>query len=244
MTLVIAACAAALAAWLLVPSHEQRLARAMATGTRAPRAPRWLRGRPGGPEPAHRAALGATAGLLCGLVVDGWAGAIVAVAVAAVLTVGLGALGGEKEEGRPGPELPDALDLLASCLDSGLPLSRAVEVVAEVSPRATGARLAVVSSALAAGRAGHEAWALIVDDAAWGGVAAEVAAAERRGTALSGLLRAHAADARQDVSDEVVKRARTVGVRSVLPLMVCFLPAFVLVGVVPIVAGLIRDLLG
>ena len=41
-----------------------------------------------------------------------------------------------------------------------------------------------------------------------------------------------------------VKEARKVGVRSVVPLMACFLPAFILVGVVPIVAGLLRDFFG
>ena len=34
------------------------------------------------------------------------------------------------------------------------------------------------------------------------------------------------------------------GVRTVLPLMVCFLPAFMLVGVVPIVAGVVMGMLG
>jgi hypothetical protein len=33
-------------------------------------------------------------------------------------------------------------------------------------------------------------------------------------------------------------------VSSVLPLMVCFLPAFVLVGVVPIVGGMVLKLFG
>jgi hypothetical protein len=34
-----------------------------------------------------------------------------------------------------------------------------------------------------------------------------------------------------------------VGVRSALPLSICFLPAFLLLGVVPVVAGLVRTLL-
>lgn len=50
----------------------------------------------------------------------------------------------------------------------------------------------------------------------------------------------HAEDARQESRDQALKQARTVGVRSVIPLMACFLPAFVLIGVVPIIAGLIQ----
>jgi pilus assembly protein TadC len=61
---------------------------------------------------------------------------------------------------------------------------------------------------------------------------------------LADGLRAHADDARTEARDAAVKAARTVGVRSVVPLMTCFLPAFVLVGVVPIIASLLGDLLG
>jgi len=37
-------------------------------------------------------------------------------------------------------------------------------------------------------------------------------------------------------------RARRVGVRSVLPLMTCFLPSFLLLGVVPIIGGVVGHL--
>jgi len=56
-------------------------------------------------------------------------------------------------------------------------------------------------------------------------------------------LSGHADDGRQESRDAAVKSARTVGVRSVIPLMVCFLPAFFLIGVVPIVAGLLTSFL-
>ena len=48
-----------------------------------------------------------------------------------------------------------------------------------------------------------------------------------------------ARDARADAED----RARSVGVRAALPLGLCLLPAFVLVGIVPVVAGLVGPLL-
>ena len=44
--------------------------------------------------------------------------------------------------------------------------------------------------------------------------------------------------ARADVED----RARAVGVKAALPLGLCLLPAFVLVGIVPLVAGLLESL--
>lgn len=135
-------------------------------------------------------------------------------------------------------ELPDALDFLAVCLDAGQPMARAVGLVAAVSGPVTGELLAGVSEGLALGRAGPAAWQQLRGHAVWGPVAAEVARSERSGTALAATLRAHAQDARAEARDAATKAARTVGVRSVLPLMACFLPAFVLIGVVPIIASL------
>lgn len=52
--------------------------------------------------------------------------------------------------------------------------------------------------------------------------------------ALHEAARQHAAD----VHSEVLRRVRQLGVRAALPLGLCFLPAFVLIGVVPLAAGL------
>jgi len=40
----------------------------------------------------------------------------------------------------------------------------------------------------------------------------------------------------------VEERARAVGVKAAVPLGVCLLPSFLLIGVVPLVAGLLRSL--
>ena len=91
---------------------------------------------------------------------------------------------------------------------------------------------------------GALAWGALRGDPVWGAAAADVARAERSGLCLADLLRLHADDARRVAADRATLAARTVGVRSVVPLMVCFLPAFILVGVVPIVAGLVADFMG
>jgi hypothetical protein len=41
---------------------------------------------------------------------------------------------------------------------------------------------------------------------------------------------------------EVEQRARTVGVRAAVPLGLCLLPAFLLLGIVPLVASLVSGL--
>jgi hypothetical protein len=53
-----------------------------------------------------------------------------------------------------------------------------------------------------------------------------------------------AEDLRRDTRAQLESRARAVGVKAALPLGVCLLPAFVLVGVVPLVAGSVSVLIG
>ena len=141
-------------------------------------------------------------------------------------------------------QFPEALDLLAACLDAGLPMVSAVETVAEASPAATKALLGGVAAEMRLGREGGLAWRELRAHRVWGPVAGDLARAERSGLALADGLRAHADDARAAAREAAVTAARTVGVRSVVPLMACFLPAFVLVGVVPIIASLLGDFLG
>ena len=57
------------------------------------------------------------------------------------------------------------------------------------------------------------------------------------GTLLVTTLRHHAVQARERRQASLQVVARSVGVRSVLPLMTCFIPAFLLLGVVPTVAS-------
>ncbi len=143
-----------------------------------------------------------------------------------------------------GAQLPPALDLLATCLLAGVSMRAAVETVAAVSPQATALLLDKVAGQLRLGRAPSDAWLSLADDPWWGEVAKDVARSATSGTSLVKGLRIHASEARRELETAQLRRARTVGVRSVLPLMACYLPAFVLVGVVPIIAGLLARFLG
>lgn len=140
-----------------------------------------------------------------------------------------------------GRQLAAALDLLAACLEAGAPMQTAVETVADVSAPATAEILVKVAGQLRLGRAEADAWRGLAQDHWWGPVARDVVRSARSGTSLVGSLRVHAADHRRRSAAARTKSARAVGVRSVLPLMACFLPAFVLVGVVPIIAGLVSS---
>lgn len=65
--------------------------------------------------------------------------------------------------------------------------------------------------------------------------------ARRAGVPAAALLRAAAEDVRDDAAAAGLAAAEGLAVRLVLPLGVCILPAFVLVGVVPVVAGVLSS---
>jgi len=143
-------------------------------------------------------------------------------------------------------EHASTLWLLANTLEVGVPLSRATQQVAEVSAEQTRLLLEKVAAHVQVGRGDDLAWRSVLDDPVvapiWGRTAKDLARNARSGAAVVHILRDHAREADDAHRARIEKKARTVGVRSVLPMMVCFLPAFILVGVVPIIAGLIGSL--
>ena len=65
----------------------------------------------------------------------------------------------------------------------------------------------------------------------------------RGGTPVAADVALVAATAREAACAEATRRARRAGVLAVVPLGICFLPAFVLLGVVPAIIGLAAPLL-
>lgn len=238
---LVAAVMCAMAVLLIVQGPAGRLSR-LDGGARVVDLP--LPSRPGAPPWSQRAIVGASVAVILALVVDGPAGWIAGVAVGAAAAFGLGWAAPRPDWSALADELPDALDFLAVCLEAGLPTAHAVVEVAKVSPPATGELLHQVAAQLELGRAGPAAWESLRGHPVWGPTAVDVGRAERTGTALAGVLRDRADDARQEARDRAARRARTVGVRSVLPLMACFLPAFMAIGVVPIIASLMMNFFG
>ncbi|RMB61206.1 type II secretion system F family protein [Tessaracoccus antarcticus] len=233
------------AVWVAFPDPRHQLTRLGATATAVDRRLMFLvRGRRG----AHHLRTRVFAGVTVAAAVLLWQPTPVGAAVGVAAGLGVVAASGwvVPREGRSEAlraELADAVELLAACLDAGRAMAEALAVVAGVSGAATAAVLTRVTGALAIGVAEQQAWAELVDDDVWGPVARDVARSARSGTSLVEVLHVHAEEARLAVQEGALQRARTAGVRSVVPLMACFLPAFILVGVVPIIAGLLDGLL-
>jgi hypothetical protein len=66
--------------------------------------------------------------------------------------------------------------------------------------------------------------------------------AHATGAGIASTVARLADDLAEQARADVERRARGVGVKAAVPLGVCFLPAFVLVGVVPMVAAMFHDL--
>lgn len=140
--------------------------------------------------------------------------------------------------------VPVVCDLLAVCVEAGRPARTALRVVAEASEEPTRGILLGISHQIELGVDELHAWQALAKEPGYRGVARDMARSVRSGVALGDLLRGHAAQARASAETAARERARQVAVSGVLPLVTCFLPAFLLVGVVPIFGGIIGRLLG
>nr|WP_239169225.1 type II secretion system F family protein [Actinoplanes deccanensis] len=140
-------------------------------------------------------------------------------------------------------DLPLAADLLAAALRAGAPVDQAVAAVAEALGGPLGVRLNRTGRSLRLGAAPAEAWDHL---AGITGAARLVAAAIRSsasGGALAGALGRLADDLRADQAVAAEAAAQRASVLIVLPLGLCFLPAFLLASLVPLVIAVLGDVL-
>jgi len=136
-------------------------------------------------------------------------------------------------------EFPLVLTFLALVVESGAPLRWAAEAVSLEVQQLSQQRLQQVLAHCDVGFSEAEAWQSLSTDPVWGELAHELSRCVDSGTAASEILRTAATRTQKKQAAEAVTKARSLGVASTLPLVGCFLPAFILVGVVPIIGGLI-----
>ncbi|WP_223166567.1 type II secretion system F family protein [Nonomuraea sp. SYSU D8015] len=135
-------------------------------------------------------------------------------------------------------DLPFAADLMTACLLAGRPVSAATEIAANAIGGPLGQRLAWVSTQLRLGADPEPTWGLLAKDPALGQLSRAMTRAAQSGAPVADVLTRLADDAREASRAATVASARRVGVKAVAPLGLCFLPAFVLLGIVPVIAGL------
>jgi pilus assembly protein TadC len=138
-----------------------------------------------------------------------------------------------------------ALDLFAVCLSSGMAVSTAARATAPSAPPALARILGRAADLLALGADPATAWAPPAGDVdeqsrALLRLARRSAAS---GAALADSVAELAVESRHDAARAADAAAERAGVVIAGPLGVCFLPAFICLGVVPVVAGLAGDVL-
>lgn len=137
-------------------------------------------------------------------------------------------------------EVAVVMDLIAAACRSGRGVDRALSLVAEVSIDPVRADLARVSAALAWGVDSATAWAQA--GPRWQSVARTLGLATRAGVAPADALTRAAEDLRGEQAQALEVATARLGVVMVVPLGLAFLPAFVLLTVVPVVIALARQL--
>ncbi|MEV6287279.1 type II secretion system F family protein [Kribbella sp. NPDC051770] len=141
-----------------------------------------------------------------------------------------------KRNARLSADLPMAVDLLAACLRAGRPPQAAIATVSQAIDGPLSTLLTELEHRLALGTDPIEAWEPLRQDPICAPFARAVQRALRSGAPLATTLESQAKDLRNARHWKAEAQARSVETRAVLPLGLCFLPAFVLLGVVPTVA--------
>jgi Flp pilus assembly protein TadB len=139
-------------------------------------------------------------------------------------------------------DLPHLVRLLAAALRSGLPPDDAVRVVCAALPGEAAARLVTVTERLALGVDPERVWSALAGDAGLAPLGRALARAHRTGAPVVATVERLGEELARQAQAQVEQRARAVGVRAALPLGLCLLPAFLLLGIVPLVAGLVSSM--
>ncbi|MET7903381.1 type II secretion system F family protein [Streptomyces sp. NPDC005336] len=223
----------------------------VAPNIRRKRSRPWRRWRAGAGEGAFLAWAAAGGALLAGLVlVEGPLGCLLGLAAACGVRRWQRhrrAVSGR--DGRDGPltglaadQIPLAADLLTACLAAGAGPHRAAEAVGLSLGGPVGERLAQTAVELRLGGEPAAAWGRV---GALPGARGLARALERAGTtgapAVEPVSRL-AAECRAERTREAMRRAERTGALANAPLGGCFLPAFLLIGLAPVMIGLAHGL--
>lgn len=140
-------------------------------------------------------------------------------------------------------ELAGAWELLAACLRAGMPVAVAARAVAEGLSAPAGPALRRTAELLALGADSTQAWQPALECPATARLARSARRSGRGGSALAGSVTRLAAELRADAAQQAEARAQRAGVLIAAPLGLCFLPAFLAIGVAPVLIGLATGLM-
>ncbi|WP_202527901.1 type II secretion system F family protein [Streptomyces sp. SID486] len=141
-------------------------------------------------------------------------------------------------------QLPLAADLLAACIAAGAGPVIAAQAVGEALGGPVGQALARGSAEVRLGGAPADAWRGLALLPGAGALARLLERADESGLPAAGPVARLASDARAEWARTATVRARRAAVLISAPVGLCFLPAFIAVGVLPVVIGLAGGAMG
>lgn len=184
----------------------------------------------------------AAGALLLPMVLGG--GVLLGVPVGAAVFAGSRWLLRKTPTAKPDPmRLASCWDLLAACLRGGLPVPTAVAAIAADLPSQAASALRETAELLALGADPESAWAPALAQPLTAELARGARRSARSGAALADVAAGLAATVRAGADDLAEARAQRAAVAVTGPLGLCFLPAFLCIGVVPVVIGLATRLM-
>ncbi|MFI2436566.1 type II secretion system F family protein [Streptomyces sp. NPDC018693] len=186
----------------------------------------------------------------------GWAlvGGVPGVVVGAIGAAGLwrwrrrqdagGAASQAEDRAAAARQLPLAADLLAACIAAGAGPVVAAQAVGEALGGPVGGLLARGAAEVRLGGEPAASWRGLASVPGAAALARLLERADESGLPAAGPVARLAADVRADRVRTATVRARRAAALVTAPVGLCFLPAFIAVGVLPVVIGLAGGVLG
>jgi len=139
-------------------------------------------------------------------------------------------------------QLPCGVQLLATALRAGADIESAMALVALALPGPFAEEITVLGRRLRLGVPPAQVWTAVPLDSDLGPLARTLGRAQETGASVAQVMDALAVELQGRRRGEVERAAKSVDVRASAPLGICFLPAFMVLGVAPLVAGVFGTL--
>jgi Flp pilus assembly protein TadB len=139
-------------------------------------------------------------------------------------------------------DLPTGVDLLGCCLDSGAAIESALVSVSRAIGGPVGEELLAIHHRLDVGVDPARVWRSVSGHPQLAPLGRAVGRAHETGAPVGQAVHRLAEELRDRARADVEARARSIEVKAAAPLGLCLLPAFVVLGVVPMVVGVFRSM--
>lgn len=139
-------------------------------------------------------------------------------------------------------DLPHVVQLLGIALGAGASVPTALRQVSTALPGRASEALQLATSRLALGVPPDQVWGDLAAQSGLEPLGRALARAESSGIRIADAVRRLGDELAREQRLRVEDKARTVGIRAALPLGLCLLPAFLVIGIVPVIAAALDGL--